>query len=1618
MIERSASNNVLLAPVLQKIDSEYSVKRAEQLKLFARKYFASAANSLLANTHEEELFADVQAVWRFLQTRQSTTPKLELVHHTEQSGEFSSETQIFLLLNDMPFVIDSIRQCLNRMGAVVHQVNNTVVHCKRTPRKQGKGGKLQAIAANAEAGYRGEAISSIRCAYLSDEQCAAIAKEIKTTLKFVTAAVKDFAPMVERAEEVRQSLLANSDSLPVSQEELTEASEFIAWVINNHFTFLGYEQYRLTHRGKSKTMELQRESLLGVSRYKREIKDRAKLNKLPKGTAEVILRRQICSFAKSSIRSRVHRPAYYDYLLLKEFDSHGNVVVEHRFTGLYTSSVYYRPAMDIPLVRAKVRNVMERSGFSPNGHNSKDLMQVINAFPREELFQMSSDQLFDTAMEITRIQDTRTSKVFIRKDTYGKFFSCLVYVPRDIYTTRVRQRIQDFLQERLQASELDYNVFLSESMLARVHFILRVPEIHRVKYDSAELEQSIVTLVKPWEDYFLEALRSKHGEAAAHDLQGTYGETFSGSYKESYSGREAVADIGRIESVLSTGGLALKLSPCRGDSGAELRFKIFSLGKQLLLSDVDPILENLGLNIISEKTFKLQVDDEQQIWLHDFSLFRKHRNGKFDVAITDKFEDAFRAIWEGQCDDDAFNALVTTAGMHWRDVALLRAYAAYLKQIQFGYVTNFIAETLAQHQNIAQDLLQLFYVLFDPQQTDTNERASKRLRQKILSSVDEVVNLAEDSVLRAILELLEATLRSNFFQLDKNSEPKNYFSFKFNPQAIEAMPRPKPRFEIFVYSRQVEGVHLRGGKVARGGLRWSDRSEDYRTEVLGLVKAQQVKNAVIVPVGAKGGFIVRQPIPNADRKQQMEQGISCYKTFISGLLDLTDNIVEGEVVGPTNLKHQDEEDTYLVVAADKGTASFSDIANGVADDYNFWMGDGFASGGSYGYDHKAMGITAKGAWVSVQRHFRELGVNVQKEDFTVLGIGDMSGDVFGNGMLLSRHIRLVAAFNHRHIFIDPDPDAAASFKERQRLFKLQGSGWSDYDSKLISKGGGVFDRSAKSIALSKEMQECFAIDKDKLTPNQLIHELLKAPVDLIWNGGIGTYIKASDEAHSDVGDKANDALRVDGQDVRARVIGEGGNLGLTQRARIEYALEGGISVTDFVDNSAGVDCSDHEVNIKILLNRQMAESSLTLSKRNSLLKSMTKSVADLVLDNNYSQVQAISLASTDARVRHKEYADLIAFLEARAGLDRALEFLPTAESLEERAAKDEYLTRPELAVITSYMKMLLKSKLTEASFINDEYLESFLFSAFPQELVDKDKKAIRAHPLRRQIIATQIANTLVNLLGPSFIYRMVESTASSIDEVVRAALITRDAFAVDDLWSDLEALELRVSTDLQIEMMTRVIRLMRRATRWLLRNRRGNCDFSDEVQTLGRGIKQVARMLPAKLSPDYQQMFNERFTALVEQKVPEDIANRICQCDFIFSASSFVEIQQSTGESLAKVVDIYYTVGEELQLNWLGKIINQLPVNNYWQALARETYLDDLAWQQRALSSNVITDTGCSGSAHQQVEQWIALNEQALSRTGQILGQLQSEAQPDYAMFSVALRELLTLAQITASLTR
>lgn len=1581
-----------------------------QVALFAEQFFGIIALEELTQRRLSDLVGCTLSSWRLLERFEPAKPEVRVFNPDyEKHGWQSTHTAVEILHSDIPFLVDSVRMELNRRGYSIHTLQNSVFSVRRN-----KSGELQEILPK---GAQGKDVQQEALMFLEIDRCANVGelktleKDLHEVFSDVRLSVADFQPMKAKAKELLAWL--DKAKLKVEGAELEEIKVFMSWLLDDHFTFLGYEEFTVADSAGGGSMVYDEKSLLGMSKRLRSGLKTDELHIEPEAVA-YLREPQLLSFAKAAVPSRVHRPAYPDLVSIRELDAKGKVVKECRFMGLYTSAVYAESVWNIPFIRRKVAVIKQRSGFDSSAHLGKELAQVLEVLPRDDLFQTPVDELFNTTMAIVQIQERNKIRVFLRRDPYGRFCYCLAYVPRDVYSTETRMKIQQVLMERLQATDCEFWTFFSESVLARVQFILKVDPKNRVQIDPLRLEKEVIQACRSWKDDYTSLIVESLGEAQGTEVLSEFPGGFPAGYRERFAPHSAVVDMQHLLSLNSERQLVMSFYQPLTQGEQQLHCKLYHADTPLPLSDVLPILENLGLRVLGEFPYKLRRADGREFWIHDFA-FTYAEGLDVDIQqLNDTLQGAFVNIVGGAAENDGFNRLVLMAAMPWRDVALLRAYARYLKQIRLGFDLSYIASTLVNHADIAKELVRLFktrFYLARKLTADDLEDKQQKLEQAILAALDNVAVLNEDRILRRYLDLIKATLRTNFYQTDASGAPKSYFSFKLNPRAIPDIPRPTPKFEIFVYSPRVEGVHLRFGDVARGGLRWSDREEDFRTEVLGLVKAQQVKNAVIVPMGAKGGFIPRRMPVGGSRDDVLAEGIACYRIFISGLLDITDNLKDGAVVPPQNVVRHDGDDPYLVVAADKGTATFSDIANGIAAEYGFWLDDAFASGGSAGYDHKGMGITAKGGWVSVQRHFRERGIDVQKDNVTVIGIGDMAGDVFGNGLLLSESLQLVAAFNHMHIFIDPNPDAAKSFVERQRLFDLPRSSWADYDAKLISAGGGIFLRSAKSIAISPQMKERFDISADKLAPNELLNALLKAPVDLLWNGGIGTYVKSSKESHADVGDKANDLLRVDGRELRAKVVGEGGNLGMTQLGRVEYGLNGGKSNTDFIDNAGGVDCSDHEVNIKILLGEIVGAGDMTGKQRNKLLVEMTDAVGGLVLGNNYKQTQALSLAERRARERVGEYKRLMSALEAAGKLDRALEFLPTDDELNERAANGLGLTRPELSVLISYSKIDLKESLLKSLVPDDEYLAREMETAFPPLLAKKFGEPMRRHRLKREIVSTQIANDLVNHMGITFVQRLKESTGMSAANVAGAYVIVRDLFRLPHWWKQIEALDYQVPAELQLQLMDELMRLGRRATRWFLRSRRNELDAARDVAHFAPRIEALVGRLDELLEGPAREQWLARFQGYVEAGVPEELARVVAGTSHLYTLLPIIEASDVTGQEPARVAAAYFAIGGSLELSWYLQQITSLPVENNWQALAREAFRDDLDWQQRAITVSVLQMAEGPADIEERVGVWLDQHRRLVDRWKVMLGELRAATNTDYAMYAVANRELMDLAQ-------
>ena len=1206
----------LLDKVLARVREQLPEDRAPQAEEFVRQYYGWVAPEDLDGRSSIDVYGMAVAQWGFAGQRRPGESKVRVYNPVfEEHGWQSTHTVVEIVNDDMPFLVDSARTEINRQGYNVHLMLHPVIRVLRD-----RDGNLLEVfppEPDTEDGVS-ESVIHVEVDRQTESSVLERLREgVEKMLADVRAAVEDWPEMRGKIGEIVEGI--EEDPPPLEDDDLSETRAFLEWIQANNFTFLGHREYDLTEHDGEDALSSVEGTGLGILHSSVSKPVSRSLSDLPPDVRRLARTPKLLNLTKANARSTVHRPSYLDYIGVKKFDAAGNVTGERRFLGLYTFSAYSASVFDIPLVRRKVRYVLERAGFPEGSHNEKDLVEILETYPRDELFQISKTELFDIVMGILHLQERQRVRLFVRRDTYGRFFSCLVFVPRDRYNTEVREKMQDILQHAFGGTNSEFNVRLSESVLARIHFIIYARPGEAPEYDAGEIEARLVEANRSWKDNLYDALIETCGEERGIELFHKYREAFSPGYRAGFLARTAVTDIQRIEALNSEEDIEMSLYHPLEESEDFLGFKLFRLGEQISLSKVLPLLEDMGVEVVDERPHEVRPAGSPAAWIHDFGLVHEARGELRTTAVRDSFQEAFARAWRKDIEADGFNRLVLRARLTWREISILRTYCKYLRQTHSTFSQDYMEDALVSNPHIARQLIELFKARLDPANRSTAEAESERLETEIETALESVVSLDEDRILRNFLNVTRATLRTNYYQTTPEGDPKPHLSFKLDSSSIPGLPLPVPRFEIFVYSPRAEGVHLRGGEVARGGIRWSDRREDFRTEILGLMKAQTVKNAVIVPVGAKGGFVVKQPPASGGREALMKEVVACYKTLIRGMLDITDNISGDAVVPPRDVVRYDGDDPYLVVAADKGTATFSDLANGIAKEYGFWLGDAFASGGSVGYDHKEMGITARGAWESVTRHFRELGLDTGSEEFSVIGIGDMSGDVFGNGMLLSRHIRLVGAFNHQHVFLDPNPDPEATFEERERLFDLPRSSWTDYDETLISEGGGVFARTAKSIPLSPQVRELLDIEAESLTPADLISAMLRAPVDLLWNGGIGTYVKASMETHAEVGDRANDVLRVDGNELRCRVVGEGGNLGFTQRGRIEYALGGGRIYMDAIDNSAGVDCSDHEVNIKILLDAVVEAGDMTTKQRNELLASMTEEVGDLVLRDNYQQ---------------------------------------------------------------------------------------------------------------------------------------------------------------------------------------------------------------------------------------------------------------------------------------------------------------------------------------------------------------------------------------------------------------
>jgi glutamate dehydrogenase len=1591
----------LIASLGESIGRTLADEPAAAYREFVRQYYHWVPARDLADRDPADLGGAVVAHWRTARTRAPGEAKVHVYNpDPDEDGWSSPYTVIDIVSDDMPFIVDSVTMELSRQGHGIELIIHPVMRVVR----DAEGELTEVLEQGGTApGFVAESIIHAEVAHESDpERLGVLGAGIELVLEEVRAAVEDWGPMRGRATALGIDLRRQAP--PIEAHELAEAREFLTWLADDHFTFLGYREYELRDHGDGGELAVVDGSGLGILRGV----PREPVKRLDDRRLEVARSADPLVLTKANSRATVHRPSYMDYVGVKRFAPDGTVIGECRFLGLYTTTAYKSSPRDIPLLRDKVEAVLATAGFPPDSHDAKGLIDIMESLPRDLLLQIDGDELFAIAIGILGLGERQRVRLFVTRDQLDRFVACTLCLPRDRFHTENRLLAGQILAEEFDGDQVDWRLQLTESLIVRVDYVIHTPRGVPEDVDVAEVESRIARETRAWTDDLRAALISAHGEHRGAELLDQYRDAFPPGYRADNRAAQAVQDIDDIEELRAGGRPILTTYRRAAESVNNVRCQLLT-ATPVSLSAVVPVFEHMGARVVDERPYEVRPRDLSAVWMYDFGL-TVDPDG-LDRA-GDAFAEVFLAAWSGELEDDRLNGLVMAAGLSGREIGVLRAILRYLRQAPVAFSQTYMTQTMLANAEIAARLVRLFMARFDPDRPDRAE--AEDLDGELDEAIDAVQSLDEDRILRSFLAVVRAMLRTNYFRRDGDGQPPAHLSFKLDPLQLDLLPRPRPQFEIFVYAPGVEGVHLRGGKVARGGIRWSDRREDFRTEVLGLMKAQMVKNALIVPVGSKGGFVLKRP-PAGGRGELMTECVSCYRTFLRGLLDLTDNRAGSEIVPPPRVVRYDDDDPYLVVAADKGTATFSDFANEISAEYDFWLGDAFASGGSHGYDHKAMGVTARGAWESVKRHFRELGTDIQREEFTVVGIGDMSGDVFGNGMLLSEHTKLLAAFNHAHVFLDPDPDPAASYAERRRLFELPGSAWSDYDPEVISRGGGVYPRTAKSIRLSPEIREALGIEAERLAPADLIRELLRAPVDLLFNGGIGTYVKAEDEPNAAAGDRANDAVRVNGSELRCRVVGEGGNLGFTQPGRIEYALRGGPDESggainnDAIDNVAGVNCSDHEVNIKILLGDLVAAGEMTFDERNELLAAMTDEVGEQVRYASYAQTEALSLEVAQSVSMLEVHARLIRALEQTASLDRELEHLPSEKTIEARHGQRRGLVSPELAVVMAHSKIQIYTALLASDVPEDPYLARDLTRYFPPPLPERYSERMREHHLRRELIATIVSNQLVDRAGVTFFFRLAEETGADIATLARAFAVAREVFAMRDFWDAVEALDNRIEAGTQLAMLNEARRLVERAARWLVRSgARGRLDISAMVDRFAPAAEILSGALPEVLRGQDREAFDDRLAELQGAGAPEPLARRVASMQALLYVFDIVVEAASTERPQDQVMDAYFDIGARLGLDWLRDRIFELPRDDRWQALARTALRDDLYRLHRSLIRDVFAVAAQDGD-QLPVDAWLDHNRASVDRALTVLADVRASREYDTTTLPVALREFKNL---------
>jgi glutamate dehydrogenase len=1563
-------------PIIDKAGASLARSRADIPASFIEQLYGRAVPEDVARYAPDDLATLATRAYDFMAERKPGTPKIRCeTIKLANSADRNSVTVVEIVNDDMPFLVDSVMGEITERRLDVGLVAHPLLGVRRS------GSKLAGIDAS-DAAVTRESFIHIHLSPIADNACAELVHALEIVLGEVRLAVQDWRPMRDRVSAIIAELKTAPPPLPV--DEIAEAIQFLQWLLADNFTFLGVRDYEVD----GQTLNPHFETALGIMRS-RELRVLRRGNELLESTPEIMAflkEPRLLIIGKANVHARVHRRVYLDYVGVKRFDASGNLIGEHRIIGLFTSTAYTRSAHSIPYLRRKIAAVEGRAGYDPASHSGKALANVLEHYPRDELFQIDEDTLYNFALAILRLDERPRVRVLARRDRFDRFVSVLVYVPRERYDSHIRAKIGAYLASvfigRVSAF---YPFFPDEGSLVRVHFIIGRSVGATPEVEQATLEREVQSIIRTWGDGLNEALALVNPPDKVRELFARYRDAFSEGFHEAYAPAIAAGDIRVVEGLSEQRPLGVDFHHRLEEDQRSVGLKVWSFGRPLPLSERVPVLENMGFRVVDERTYHIDPQGHAGVWFHDMLLTRAD-GGTIDLdAGGAQLETAFLMVMRGIAENDGYNALTLQGGLAWRNVALIRALSRFLRQVRVPYSQDYMWATLVKHSGIAGGIVELFHARFDPRtETDRSERQSA-IAARFEEELQKVESLDEDRILRRFINAVQSAIRTNFYQTDKDGQPKPLISIKFESRKITDLPLPHPLYEIFVYSPRVEGVHMRFGKVARGGIRWSDRPQDFRTEILGLVKAQQVKNAVIVPVGAKGGFVPKLMPKGAARDAVQAEGVATYKLFISSLLDITDNIgPDGKIIPPANVVRHEADDPYLVVAADKGTATFSDIANAISVDHDYWLGDAFASGGSAGYDHKAMGITARGAWEAVKRHFREMDVDIGKTPFSVVGVGDMSGDVFGNGMLREDTIRLLAAFDHRDIFIDPDPDPKKSFAERKRLFVLPRSSWQDYERALISKGGGVYPRTSKEIRLSAEARKIFGVG-ESVTAQELMKAILRAQVDLLFFGGIGTYVRASNENDESAGDRANDAIRVAGAELNCKVIGEGANLGMTQRGRIETAQRGIRLNTDAIDNSAGVNTSDVEVNIKIALSVPVRSGSLTMEKRNTFLAEMTDEVARLVLRNNYQQTLALSLARRRGLEDLGFQQRLMQTVEQRGELDRAVEFLPDDMTLSDRRKRNAGLTRPELAVLLAYAKLSLYGELLDSTVPDDPYLGRELNRYFPKEMSERYADALHAHRLRREIIATQLTNSMINRGGATLIVRIADQTGAAASSIAAAFAAVRNSYDLIELNGEIDALDNKVSGKVQLDLYGAVQSLLLDRLVWFLRN----VDLSQGLERIighyRDGIAQVEKALDRALSEAAAAARDARIADLRKEGVPETLARRVANLSLLKAAPDIALVADRAGKPVGEVTATYFATEAFFQLDSVASAVPNIVVSDYFDRLALDRALDSIGDAERRITAAMVANGHAGADA---VEEWVRPRQAEVERIRSAIHQI------------------------------